>query len=271
MYRVLCLVALGRSSEVDAAIERLVSHYPLYRPPSDELSPRMRTAFGSARLRLLPTMVQKRYSDSKAAYDRGEFATAGAGFKWVLGALSDPDISYVAGQPPLADIRTLATGFADLSEKAQKTVAPVPAPPVAVVSTPPPPAASPVPSPATTAAAAGAAVIVPTRDVARIYTLDDANVVAPVALRQAMPRFPGLISAPMSGVLEVVVDSNGAVESARILQPVQMQYDAMLLSAAKKWQYEPARLDGAPVRYVKRIQVNLSPSTEPLAQSGRRK
>ena len=35
MYRVLCLVAVGRTSEVDTAIDRLVAQYPLYRPPSD--------------------------------------------------------------------------------------------------------------------------------------------------------------------------------------------------------------------------------------------
>jgi hypothetical protein len=78
LYRVLCLVAIGRSAEVDVAIERLVSQHPLYRPPSDELSPRIRTAVSSARLRLLPSMVQKRYEESKTEYDRGDFSAASA-------------------------------------------------------------------------------------------------------------------------------------------------------------------------------------------------
>ena len=39
MYRVLCLVAVGRTGEVDTAIDRLVAQHPLYRPPSDEKPP----------------------------------------------------------------------------------------------------------------------------------------------------------------------------------------------------------------------------------------
>ena len=260
MYRVLCLVALGRSSEVDTAIERLVSYYPLYRPPSDELSPRMRTAFGSVRLRLLPAMVQKRYADSKSAYDRGEFATAGAGFKWVLGALSDPDISNVVTQPPLSDIRTLATGFADLSEKA---LTPLPATPVAVVAD-----AGTSAAPVTAAAPTVAA---PARDFSRIYSPEDSDVVAPVTVKQVMPRFPGLIDAPLVGVIELIVNPEGGVESVRMIESVQSQYDSMIVAAAKKWRYEPARLEGTPVRYQKLIQVNLAPSNEPAAQSGRRR
>ncbi len=125
MYRVLCLVAVGRSADVDAAIDRLVSQHPLFRPPSDELSPRMRTAVSTARLRLLPPMVQRRYEESKTAYDRGDFSAASIGFKWVLTALTDPDVSQLAGQPPLADIKTLAAGFVGLAEKALAPPPPV--------------------------------------------------------------------------------------------------------------------------------------------------
>ncbi len=71
LYRVLCLVAVGRSAEVDLAIDRLVSQHPLYRPPSDELSPRIRTAVSTARLRALPTLVQKRYEESRSAVQTG--------------------------------------------------------------------------------------------------------------------------------------------------------------------------------------------------------
>jgi hypothetical protein len=154
MYRVLCLVAVGRSGEVSAAIDRLVSQHPLYRPPSDELPPRMLNAFSSARLKLLPPMVQQRYADGKAAFDRGDFTTASVGFKWVLGALNDPDISYLAAQSPLSDIRTLATGFSDLSEKA---LAPPPSPP-------PTPAPAPVP-----VAVIEAPPAVPARDLQRVF------------------------------------------------------------------------------------------------------
>jgi TonB family protein len=244
MYRVLCLVAVGRTGEVDAAIERLVSQHPLYRPPSDELSPRMRTAINTARVRLLPAMVQRRYEESKSAYDKGDFTAASTGFKWVLSALADPDISTLAGQSPLADIKTLSSGFVDLSAKA---LAPPPPPPVAVAPVAVPPPVIPMP---------------PVRDVKRVFSTDDSDVVAPVTIRQSMPRFPGALSTQATGVLELVIDRTGAVESVRLMESVHPQYDALLLSAAKKWQYQPAQLDGAGVRYMKRIQISLEPSPE---------
>ena len=242
LYRVLCLVAVGRSAEVDLAIERLVSQHPLFRPPSEELSPRIRTAVSSARLRMLPTLVQKRYEESRSHYDRGEFAAASAGFKWVLTALADPDMANLAAQAPLADIKTLAGGFAGLAEKA-------------MMPPPPPPVVAPAP-----AAAPAAARATPARDLTRVFSLDDADVTAPVIVRQNMPRFPGGLREPASGVLEIVVDAAGNVESARMIDPVHIQYDGLLINAAKKWQYQPATIDGTPVRYNRRIQVNLDPN-----------
>jgi TonB family protein len=252
LYRVLCLVAIGRSAEVDVAIERLVSQHPLYRPPSDELSPRIRTAVSSARLRLLPSMVQKRYEESKTEYDRGDFSAASAGFKWVLNALADPDIAYLAGQSPLSDIKTLAGGFAGLAEKA---LAP---PPAAVVAAPPTP--TPIPAPPPPA---------PVRDLTRVFTLEDTDVKPPVTVRQNMPRFPIALTTPVSGVLEVTIDAGGRVESVKLIDSVHAQYDSLLESAAKRWQYQPALLDGTAVRFTKRIQVSLAPS-ETSAPSGRR-
>jgi hypothetical protein len=240
MYRVLCLVAVGRSGEVDTAIDRLVAQHPLYRPPSDEMSPRIQKAVSSARLRLLPSMVQRRYEESKTAYDRGDFAASSVGFKWVLSALADPDISYLAAQPPLADIKTLSAGFVDLSEKA---LAP---PPVAMT----PAAVTIAPPPAATTRA---------RDLKRVFSSEDSDVVAPVIVKQAMPRFPGLLTQAATGVLEVVIDPAGNVESARLLETVHPTYDGLLLGAAKKWQYQPAQLEGTGVRFMKRIQISLAP------------
>ena len=246
MYRVLCLVAVGRNAEVDQAIDRLVSQYPLYRPPSDELSPRMQKAVSSARIRLLPSLVQRRYEESKTAYDRGDYASSSTGFKWILSALADPDIAYLAGQSPLADIKTLSSGFVDLSEKAMAPPALVVTKPVAIA---PPPAATTAP-------------VSRGRDMKRVFTAEDSDVVAPVTSKQAMPRFPGLLTEAKQGVLEVIIDATGNVESARLVEAVHQNYDGLLLNAAKKWQYQPAMLDGTAVRYMKRIQISLAPSPE---------
>ncbi|HET9195979.1 MAG TPA: energy transducer TonB [Vicinamibacterales bacterium] len=234
MYRVLCLVAVGRNAEVDAAIDRLVSQHPLYRPPSDELSPKIRTAVSTARVRVLPALVQRRYEESKTAYDRGEFASASVGFKWVLSALSDPDISPLANQPPLLDIKTLAAGFVDLSAKA--------------LAPPPPPKVSLTP-----------ATVAPPRDFKRVFTSEDSDAVAPVTVRQNMPRFPGTLTTPAAGVIELIIDATGAVETVRMLESVHPQYDSLVLSAAKRWQYQPAHVAGTNVRYLKRIQISLAP------------
>ena len=253
MYRVLCLVAVGRTGEVDTAIDRLVAQHPLYRPPSDEMSPRIQKAVSSARVRLLPSLVQRRYEESKTAYDRGDFAASSAGFKWVLSALSDPDISYLSAQSPLSDIKTLSAGFVDLSEKA---LAP---PPVALT----PAAVNIAPPPAASASASTVTTTNRGRDLKRIFSVDDSDVVAPVIAKQGMPRFPGLLTQAAVGVLEIVIDPAGSVESAKVVESVHPNYDPVLLAAAKKWQYAPAVLDGTTVRYLKRIQVSLEPSARP--------
>jgi TonB family protein len=80
-----------------------------------------------------------------------------------------------------------------------------------------------------------------------------------VITKQAMPRFPGLLTQSAVGVIEIVIDPAGNVESAKLLQTVHPTYDGLLLAAAKKWQYQPAQLDGTTVKYTKRIQISLAP------------
>ena len=45
LYRTLCLFALGRSNDADRIIEGMLMREPLYRPSSEELSPRVTSAF----------------------------------------------------------------------------------------------------------------------------------------------------------------------------------------------------------------------------------
>ena len=234
LYRVLCLVALGRTADANAAIETLVQAHPLYRPPTDDLSPRIRTALVDARTRMLPVIIQERYAEAKAAFDRKDFAPAATTFKWVLQAVQDPDIAQAVAKPPLSDLRTLAAGFQDLSEKA---LAPPPPPPPPVVVAPPPP---------------------PPRDYKRLFTQADPDVTPPVAIHQELPGFRGRLPEARNGVLEVTISASGAVESARMVSPVHPQYDALAISAAKRWQYQPARVDGVPVRYAKSVQINVA-------------
>ena len=237
IYRVLCLVALSRTQEAHAAIEAVIAQDPFERPVLDDLPPKMRSAFSDARRRMLPAIVQQRYTDAKAAFDRGDFAGAAPAFKQVLEALSDPDLAHAAAHAPLSDVRVLASGFHDLSVKAQAPP-PAPARPVAVVAAPPP---------------------APVRDFRKLYKPEDAEATPPTVVRQSFPPFPGKVTMASAGMLEVIVDATGAVESAEMVVSVHPQYDRIALDAARRWQYRPATVDGVPVKYVKRVQVSLTP------------
>ena len=42
--------------------------------------------------------------------------------------------------------------------------------------------------------------------------------------------------------------------------PPNPAYDRLVLGATKTWQYQPATLNGKPVKYRKRIQITLVPT-----------
>jgi TonB family protein len=235
LYRSLCLLAVGRNQDAERSIETIIARDPLYRP-NDELSPRMRNAFSDAKRRVLPAIVQQQYAEAKGAFERKEFETAAFGFKRVVEALNDPDMGVAAKQPPLSDLRTLAAGFHDLSVKG---IPPPPPPaPVAVA----PPAAAPVRLPP------------------RIYTGEERNVVPPRVVVQTLPKYPGAVPPRgVTGVVEIVINEGGAVESAAMVVPVTSSYDKMVMTAATKWQYQPAMMNGTPVKFRKRIQITVMP------------
>jgi TonB family protein len=234
-YRALCLLALGRTAEAEHAIETVVAGDPGYRPAAD-VSPRVRTIFSDVRRRMLPSIIQKKYAWAKDAFDRKEFAAAASEFSQVLLAMTDPDVEAAAGKPPLSDLRTLAAGFRDLAETA---AAPAPPPPL--------PAAEP------------AAAAPPVSAAPRVYTSADANVLPPTVLSQDLPPFPGQLVVERMGMIEVIIDETGAVETATMTQPVTQRYDRLALAAAKSWRYRPAMLNGVPVKYRKAVQVSVKP------------
>jgi TonB family protein len=241
-YRAFCLLALGRGSEAQSSIEALVVADPLYQP-SSEVSPRVRTAFSEVRRRLLPSIIPQQYAKAKAAFDRKDYVAAAAGFGQVLKVMADPEVVQMAGQPPLSDIRTLATGFQELSTKA------IPPPPLAVAPAPVVPTAAPPPTAAPAAVAA----------VARIYTASDTKVLMPAAIKQDLPPFSGRVSETAVGALEIVINERGQVESATIRESVSPAYDRLAVDAARSWRFKPAMLDGVPVKFRKLISITVKP------------
>ncbi|HEY2431750.1 MAG TPA: energy transducer TonB [Vicinamibacterales bacterium] len=235
-YRSLCLLALGRGNEAEAAIGAVVTADPAYLPGDAEASPRVRTAFSDVRKKLLPDIAAKRYGDAKATFDRKDYLRAAAQFQQVIALLDDPDMG---GR--LADLRTLAAGFLDLATAA---------------ATPPEPPKPPAPVAAPTAPAP----VVPTPDPNRIYTAADADVVAPVIVTQDMPRLLPIMKqqARSRGVVEVVIDEQGRVAAIAVRESIQPMYDAQLLAKGRDWHYQPATINGKPVKYRKLIQLNIA-------------
>ena len=247
-YRALCLLALGRTSEAERAIEAVVTSSPAYSPSETEESPRIRAAFREVRQRVLPQIIQQMYAGAKAAFDRGDANVASAKFQQVLDLLSDVDIAPIAGRPPLSEIGTLAVGFRDLAAKTalqHSTTAPLAAVPMPRE-----------PAPSTQAPAARAPAISPSEPL--IYSMQDANVVPPVPVRESWAALSDVF-AIRTGVITVVINEAGDVETVTMTVAVNPVYDRLAVATAKSWKYRPATMNGVPVKF--RRVVLLDPKT----------
>jgi TonB family protein len=238
-YRALCLMALGRTAEAEAVIEQVIVMDPGHQADEQD-PPRVRSTYAAVRARVLPLVARAAYADGKAAYDRRDYDAATSGFTRAVELID----LLESGDPGLGDLRTLATGFLDLS-RAAATPAPPAAPPEAAPTPPPPPSATPAP----------AADPAPDRDAAST---------PPVVVAQELPpwnpaAFGSQFQSEFRGAIEVTIDERGAVTAARIVEPVHPAYDLELLEAAHRWRYEPARSGGQPVTSIKRVDVVLRP------------
>lgn len=244
-YRAFCLLALGRSDEGRRAIEGIVEANPLFLPSEQQTSPRLLAVFKDVRRQLLPRIVRDSYATAKSAFDQKELEAAAAGFDRVLLLLNDPDSTDAEGS---GDLRMLATGFKDLARLALTAV------PAATIVAPSAPSAAAAPKPE-------AAPEVP--EPRRTYGPDDANVTAPVVVSQTLPpwRYSKLAEAhrEYQGVVALVIDENGDVQSVVLLEGVQPEYNAVLVKAARLWKFKPAMKGGLPVQYRKVVRIYLSP------------
>jgi tetratricopeptide (TPR) repeat protein len=245
-YRALCLLALGRQREAEEAIDRLVVADPTYSPDEVEAPPQIRTMFRAVRQRRLPLLVWETYTAAKQSFDRNDAAAAGQGFRAVLTLLQVPEAVAGLGSEAAADLRTLATSFHDLL----------------LTRTPraPPEAERPTPD----ATAALLQELAPVPQLPALTTIFDGaqtDVMAPVAIRQDFPSFPLNIwgGAPTRGLLEIVVDERGLVESAVLRRRMHPYYDNSLMAQTRNWRYNPAMRNGTPVKYRKLIEVIVAP------------
>jgi len=231
--RAFCLLALGRVQDAELAIAAVVQADPTYRPDSGSASPRVRNAFRDVRGRLLPGIVQAEYAQGRRLYDGKSWADAAIALHRVAALAADPDLtgSQIA---TLADLRMLAEDFAKLAD-------------IAATPPPPPPAPAPVaPSP-------------PQTDYDAVFDGSSAGIVAPVTLRQDLPRWSNAaLPLPRAvGVLDVIIAKSGVVERATLTHPIATFFDRQVLDSTKNWRYKPAQLDGQPVRFRKTIKITF--------------
>jgi len=253
LYRALCLLALGRSGEADAAITRSIEADPLATVARQDVSPRVAALLADARRRMLPEMARRRVADGRLAYQQGDRAGAMQRFEAAVRLLDDPTL---ANQSELTDLNTLASGFLDLiraqsAPPPASAAAPAPAATASVAPAPvarAPAAAAPAPAALTAAAASSAA---PPRTVAASADAAAPSPMSrPTVLSQALPPWrppdPSWRTQVLRGSLLLSIDATGHVTDAAIQESVFPGYDRLLLEAARAWRYTPAMQDGQP-------------------------
>ncbi|MGE3707076.1 MAG: energy transducer TonB, partial [Vicinamibacterales bacterium] len=96
-----------------------------------------------------------------------------------------------------------------------------------------------------------------------VYTVANPEVTPPVEVQRTFPRWSPPTRAMalliQTGLLEIVVDEKGAVQSARMAKTVFPTYDALLVAAARDWKFTPAMREGRPVRYRQLLEIVLRP------------
>jgi TonB family protein len=245
-YRAFCLFALGRNAEAESAAESAIRHDPLAQLDQQDASPRIEAMFTLVRKRLLPGLIRDAYRTARAATEKGDLA-AGVQQLTAVRSMLDQAKHLNAWDEALDDINLLVDGFLELSR------IPAERGPAVVPLSQQPAAQAPVPG--TDHPEGNASVI-------RSYSAPDADVTAPVVVRQEIPVVPRSLASMMdagrkkSGILEITIDEAGAVQHAFMREPVNPMFDAWVIEAARSWQYRPARREGVSVRYVLRIRVS---------------
>jgi len=247
-YQMYCLVALGRSDEAKTAVQSIVRMDPFYRPSEEVVSPRVRTFFLDVRRPLLPEVVRQTYARAKEAYDQRDVAAAASEFDRVITLLDELGSGADQG---VADLRTLAAGFRDLSKTALVNTTPA----VSASATERQPTAGSVASPSAPPAS-------PVSDAQRIYGADDAGVTRPAVISRALPEWkpssPLVARQDYRGALVLIIDEDGLVRSASMLKSAHPIYDPILLRAAQDWKFKPATKGGMPVRFRYTLDIQLS-------------
>ena len=229
-YRALCLLALGRQADAEAALERLIAAAPEFTLSTEDMPPRFVTLFAQQRREIVPGVLRKLFAEAREDYRVKAFDRALPQFKRVLALSSEPDVRGAEG---VDDLRLLAESFIDIA-----TASEAPKPKAEASASAPPVAAPP---------AAAAMRRASTR---------------PVAIRQEMPRWPATtpVRTALSGSVRIKIDRSGRVTSAEMVRNIEPRYDARVLAATHFWEYTPATENGVPVDAESIVEININPT-----------
>jgi hypothetical protein len=252
-YRAFCLFALGRTSEAETVAEALIRRHPLGGLEAADTSPRIERLFSDVRARLLPSLIRDRFRAARAEIDRKTFAAAEQPLNEARQMIAEAQRLGIKDDA-VSDLSVLVDGFLQLIHSAAEQR------PTRVDAANGSPAAAST-SAATNLAATrsaeprGASETAAVRT--RLYTLAD-RVSPPVVIEQQLPTMPPALrtiarSMKKTGMLDIIIDESGHVVDATIRQSLHSAYDALLVRSAGRWKYEPATIDGVPVRFVKTI------------------
>ena len=250
-YRAFCLFALGRASEAETVAEALIRRHPLGGHEAAHTSPPNERLFSDVRTRLLPSLIRERFRTARAEIDRKTFTAAEAPLTEARQMIAEAQRLGIKDDA-VSDLSVLVDGFLQLihsaAEQRSTRVEAASGSAAAVTTT------------AATTRSAGAeprATSEPAAVHTRLYTLAD-RVSPPVVIEQQLPTMPPALrtiarSMKKTGMLDIVIDESGHVVDASIRQSLHSAYDALLVRSAGRWKYEPATIDGVPVRFVKTI------------------
>jgi len=226
-YKALCLLALGRTRDSEKMIEQIMERNPQYVPDESEVSPRLMVVYKSVRSRLVPGTARSMYAAARANFDDKKYEMAAAQLRELITLLGSDD-----SDPMMSDLRLLAEDFLRLAETGG-------APPIDT--------RTPLLSISRVAVTRGP-----------VYSILDRNVVAPVEVSRPLPILEAPKGTPLGlyqGLVEIVIDEAGRVESATIRRSISAPFDAELLASTEKWRFQPAMRNGQPVKYRRSYEV----------------
>lgn len=238
-YRALCLLALDLPRDAEQSLEHLAMNRPLFSLEGTDTSPRLVALFSAVRKRTLPDVAKQVYGRGRASFDAGDMADATTQFKAVIELADTAPPEHAA---LMSDLKVLAGGFLRLSEASGVK-----------------PKAEPQAPPSELASARPQSLPV---SADRVYDSTSSVAQPPIAIAREVPSFvrPATMRGfTYQGLIQVQIDEQGNVTSAAIKKSVNASYDANLLRAARKWRFQPATVDGHPVKYVATYAITVEP------------